>query len=110
MPFAVSALPALSETPEKLPYLAAVAILSSVIPYTLEFAALRRLDTHTFGVLLSLEPAVAAVAGWSLLGQTLGWTDTLAISAVVIASVVATFERRAPVERPAPIPAPVHAG
>ncbi|MBI3227944.1 MAG: hypothetical protein HYZ39_23115 [Mycolicibacterium cosmeticum] len=53
---------------------------------------------------------MAAIAGWSLLGQTLGWTDTLAISAVVIASVVATFERRAPVERPAPIPAPVHAG
>jgi inner membrane transporter RhtA len=110
LPFAAGALPALGLSPEKLPYLAAVAILSSVIPYSLEFAALRRLDTHTFGVLLSLEPAVAAIAGWSLLGQTLTWTDTLAISAVVIASVVATVERRTATERIPPSSTPVLAG
>ncbi|WP_414693562.1 EamA family transporter [Ornithinimicrobium sp.] len=64
-----------------------VALLSSAVPYSLELLALRRLATAVFGVLLSLEPAVAAFAGLLVLGQTL---DTLQISGmalVVLASI-----------------------
>lgn len=62
----------------------AVALLSSVIPYSLELEALRSLPTRVFGVLMSLEPAVAAIAGFLLLQQVLGWR---ALSAMVLVSV-----------------------
>lgn len=68
----------------------AVALLSSVIPYTLETESLRRIPAHVFGVLMSLEPAVAAVAGFLVLGQTLGARDLLAIGLVTAASVGVT--------------------
>ncbi|HEU4977912.1 MAG TPA: EamA family transporter [Solirubrobacteraceae bacterium] len=68
----------------------AVALLSSVIPYTLETESLRRVPAHVFGVLMSLEPAVAAVAGFLVLGQTLGARDLLAIGLVTAASVGVT--------------------
>jgi inner membrane transporter RhtA len=66
---------------------AAVALLSSVIPYTLETEALRRLPANVFGVLMSLEPALAALAGFIVLGQDLGVRELLAIGLVVAASV-----------------------
>ena len=66
----------------------AVALLSSVIPYSLETEALRRLPANVFGVLMSLEPAVAAIAGWVVLGQGLGARDIVAIALVTAASVV----------------------
>lgn len=66
---------------------AAVALLSSVIPYTLETEALRRLPANVFGVLMSLEPAVAALAGFVVLGQDLGGRELVAIALVVAASV-----------------------
>ena len=69
---------------------AAVALLSSVIPYTLETESLRRLPANVFGVLMSLEPAVAALAGFLVLGQALGARDLAAIACVVTASVGAT--------------------
>ncbi len=50
---------------------AGIAVLSSVLPYSLELIALRRLAAHVFGILLSLEPAVAAVAGSSCSVSTL---------------------------------------
>ncbi|MGW0711889.1 EamA family transporter [Streptomyces sp. NPDC002643] len=65
---------------------AAVAVLSSVLPYTLELLALRRLPAATFAVLMSLEPAIAATAGFLILGQTLSLTDSLAIALVIGAS------------------------
>jgi inner membrane transporter RhtA len=65
---------------------AAVAMLSSTIPYSLELEALRLLPASTFGVLMSLEPAVAAAAGFLLLDQGLAADETLAIALVVIAS------------------------
>jgi inner membrane transporter RhtA len=63
-----------------------VALLSSVIPYTLELEALRRLPASVFGVLMSLEPAVAALAGYVVLGEALGARELVAIALVAAAS------------------------
>lgn len=65
---------------------AAVAVLSSVLPYTLELLALRRLPASTFAILMSLEPAVAATAGFLVLHQALSATEALAIALVIAAS------------------------
>lgn len=65
---------------------AAVAMLSSVLPYTLELLALRRLPASTFAILMSLEPALAATAGFLILGQSLTSAQALAITLVVAAS------------------------
>jgi inner membrane transporter RhtA len=71
-----------------------VALLSSAIPYSLELEALRRLPQGTFGVLMSLEPAMAATVGFVALGQGLAADELLAIGLVVGAS--AGMLRRAP--------------
>ncbi|MER5715107.1 EamA family transporter [Streptomyces sp. NPDC002132] len=65
---------------------AAVALLSSVLPYTLELLALRRLPASTFAVLMSLEPALAALSGFLVLDQTLSAAQAAAIALVVAAS------------------------
>jgi len=64
----------------------AVAMLSSAIPYSLELEALRRLPQGVFGVLMSLEPAVAAGVGFALLDQGLVAREVVAIALVVVAS------------------------
>ncbi|MEU1270436.1 EamA family transporter [Streptomyces sp. NPDC005799] len=64
----------------------AVAIMSSVLPYTLELLALRRLPAPTFAILMSLEPALAATAGFLILGQTLSPVQAAAIALVIGAS------------------------
>jgi inner membrane transporter RhtA len=71
-----------------------VALFSSAIPYTLEIAALRRLPAATFGVLMSLEPAIAAAVGFVLLGQVLGVHDLVAIAFVAVASAGASLSAR----------------
>jgi inner membrane transporter RhtA len=81
--------------PEWLAIGCAVALMSSVLPYSLETEALRRLPANVFGVLMSLEPAVAAVAGLVVLGQDLRARDVVAIAFVVVASIGVT--RAAPV-------------
>jgi inner membrane transporter RhtA len=63
------------------------ALLASVIPYTLELAALRRVPRNVFGILLSLEPVAAAAIGWLLLHQSAGPVRIGAIALVVAASV-----------------------
>jgi inner membrane transporter RhtA len=65
----------------------AVAMLSSALPYTLEMVALRRLSTRTYGTLMSLEPALAALAGLALLHERLSPVQWMAIGAVMIASI-----------------------
>lgn len=64
-----------------------VAVLSSAIPYSLEMIALRGIPKRSFGVLLSLEPAVGALAGLAILHERLVVTQWLAIAAIVAASV-----------------------
>ena len=68
----------------------AVALMSSVLPYSLETEALRRLPANVFGVLMSLEPGVAALAGFAVLGQDLRARDVVAIGLVVAASIGVT--------------------
>ena len=63
-----------------------IALLSSVLPYSLELVALRRLSARVFGVLLSLEPAAAALAGLLVLGQRLTPTQLVGMALVVLAS------------------------
>jgi inner membrane transporter RhtA len=76
--------------PELLAAGAAVALVSSVIPYSLDLEALRRLPARVFGVLMSLEPAVAALAGLVVLGQALALREWLAVALVMVASAGAT--------------------
>jgi inner membrane transporter RhtA len=73
---------------------AAVAVLSSALPYSLELFALRRMRSRVFGVLMSLEPAMAALSGLLFLGQHLHLHEWLAICCVVAASVGATLGAR----------------
>jgi inner membrane transporter RhtA len=68
-----------------------VAILSSAIPYSLELSALRTLSTRVFGVLMSLEPAVAALVGFLVLGELLDWRAVVAIGLVTVAAAGASL-------------------
>jgi len=77
----------------------AVGMLSSAIPYSFELEALRRIATSVFGVLMSLEPAMAALAGLLVLGQNLSGRALAGIALVVTASVCASrSSRRAPID------------
>lgn len=80
---------------------AAVGLLSSVVPYSCELVALRTLSPAVFGILMSLEPAAAALAGIAVLGELLGPAQWAAIGCVVAASIGATRSGRQAV-------APVH--
>ena len=73
--------------PEVLLIFLSVAVLSSALPYALEMEALRRLPTRVFGVLSSLGPAMAALAGLVVLHEALGWREIVALLLVTIASV-----------------------
>ena len=80
---------------------AAVGLLSSVIPYSCEMVALRSLRPAVFGILMSLEPAAAALAGIVVLGEFLTPVQWVAMACVVVASVGATRTGRALAE---PVP------
>ncbi|SCF21665.1 EamA family transporter [Micromonospora mirobrigensis] len=80
---------------------AGLALLASVLPYTLELLALRRLPTATFAVLMSLGPAIAALAGWLVLGQALHVREMVAI-ALVIAASIGAVRAGGPAKAPAP--------
>jgi inner membrane transporter RhtA len=80
--------------PHVLVFGALVGILSSAIPYSLELEALRRIATHVFGVLMSLEPAFAAFAGLIVLGQGLSGRELIGMALVVAASAGASLAAR----------------
>ncbi|GIE76653.1 membrane protein [Actinoplanes philippinensis] len=86
LPFGIADAGAALLNPATLALGAVVALLSSVLPYTMELLALRRLPTSTFAVLMSLGPAIAALAGFLILDQRLSPPELLAVALVVAAS------------------------
>ena len=94
LPFGLDGASAVLERPSLLVAALGVALLSSVISYGLELSALRRIPTQVFGILMSLEPAAAAVAGLLVLGEELGAREVLALLLVSLASGGITLARR----------------
>ena len=91
MPIALFAgMPAHTFEPMSLLYFVALAVLASALPFTLEMIALRNLSALSFGALMSLEPAIAALSGLFFLGETLLWTQWLALATIISASVGCT--------------------
>jgi inner membrane transporter RhtA len=74
----------------------AVACLGNVVPYSLEFAALKRVPARIFGVLMSIEPAIAALVGFLFLGEQLGMHEVAAIGLVSLAAIGVTITGRSP--------------
>jgi len=77
-----------------LPIALAVAILSTALPYSLEMVALTRLPARTFGTLMSLEPAMAALSGMLFLGESLNLMQWLGLLAIIAASAGSTLTSR----------------
>jgi inner membrane transporter RhtA len=101
LPFGARGASAVLDRPSLLVGAAVVAVLSSVISYGLEINALRRIPTRVFGILMSLEPAAAAVAGLFLLHQRLGAREITALLLVSLASLCVTLTKS---DRLTPIP------
>jgi len=98
LPFGVFRAGARLFLPDVLLLGAVAAILSSAIPYTLEMLALKSIPAKTFGLMMSLEPAIAALAGLVLLQQELPWGQGVAIGLVILASAGSSLTGRK--ERP----------
>jgi inner membrane transporter RhtA len=99
LPFGLTAGGSALAAPDVLLVGLAVALLSSVVPYAFELTALRTLASRVFGVLMSLEPAAAALAGLLVLGQVLTPWQLLAVALVVAASIgAARSPARAPLQ------------
>ncbi|MDX6200381.1 MAG: inner rane transporter RhtA [Actinomycetota bacterium] len=94
LPFGAPGAAAVVDRPALLLPSFAVALLSSVIPYGAELSALRRIPTRVFGILMSLEPAAAAVAGLLFLDQRLHAREVAALLMVSAASAGVTLARR----------------
>jgi inner membrane transporter RhtA len=101
LPFGASGASAVLDHPSLLLGATAVALLSSVFSYGLEINALRRMPTRVFGILMSLEPAAAAIAGLLVLHQRLGLREVVALLLVSLASLGVTLARRGPATPPA---------
>jgi len=93
-PFGAEASLALVGAPFLLLGVLAVALLSTTIPWSLEFEALKRMPARSYGVLVTLEPATAVVVGILLLGETLTWATVLAVVCVTTAAVGVTLHDR----------------
>ncbi|SIR97760.1 DMT family transporter [Microbacterium sp. RURRCA19A] len=100
LPFGIAQAGAVLLQPGILALGAAVALLSSTVPYALELIALRRLPASAFAIMMSLGPATASLAGFLLLGQHLSWLEIAGIALVIAASIgaVTAASRRPAVE------------
>ena len=103
LPFGILSAGSALLRPDLLALGAAVAVLSSTIPYALELIALRRLPAAVFAILMSLSPATAALAGWLLLGQQLAWLELIGIALVITASIGAVRSSNRAAARSAPL-------
>lgn len=84
-------IPAHTFEPMSLLYFVALAVLASALPFTLEMIALRNLTALSFGTLMSLEPAIAALSGFIFLHEQLLWTQWLALAVIITASMGCTY-------------------
>jgi inner membrane transporter RhtA len=91
-------------SPVALRYGAAIALLSTALPYTLEMVALTRLPARTFGILMSIEPVFGALAGWVMLHEQLALVQWIAIGMVILASIGTTWSASAQPAAPVPMP------
>jgi inner membrane transporter RhtA len=96
IPFGIAHAGSTLLSPALLPYALGVAVLSSALPYSLEMIALTRLPARTFSTLLSLEPAIAAMAGVALLGERLSLLQWLAIATIIVAAAGTALSVRRP--------------
>lgn len=84
-------IPAHTFEPTSLMYFIALAVLASALPFTLEMIALRNLSALSFGTLMSVEPAIAALSGFIFLGEQLLWNQWLALATIITASIGCTY-------------------
>ena len=77
--------------PSNFIYFIALAVLASALPFTLEMIALRHLTPLSFGTLMSIEPAIAALSGFIFLGEQLLWNQWLALATIICASMGCTY-------------------
>ena len=77
--------------PSNFIYFIALAVLASALPFTLEMIALRHLTALSFGTLMSIEPAIAALSGFIFLGEQLLWNQWLALATIICASIGCTY-------------------
>jgi inner membrane transporter RhtA len=96
LPFGVAHAGVALLDPKLVPVALGVGLLSSALPYSLEMFALQRLPARVFGIWMSLEPAVAALSGWIMLGERLSLLQCLAIVCVMAASFGSALTSRVP--------------
>lgn len=98
VPFGVATAGANLLDPALLPLGLAVALLSSAIPYALDMVALPHIPSRLFGILMSGQPAFAALSGLVILGEVLSWGQLAGMAAIIAASIGATLTiaRRVP--------------
>ncbi|WP_420878260.1 EamA family transporter [Streptomyces sporangiiformans] len=75
-------------------YAVAAGVLSSAVPYLADLFTLRRVPAQAFGLFMSVNPVLAALAGWIILGQNLGWTEWASVGAIVAANSLSILTRR----------------
>jgi inner membrane transporter RhtA len=85
-------------------YGAAIAALSTALPYTLEMVALTRLPARTFGILMSIEPVFGALVGWLMLHEQLAVVQWAAIGMIILASIGSTWSTSVQPASPVPMP------
>ena len=100
LPFGVASAGPLLIDPAILPLGLAVALLSSAIPYALDMAALPHVPARLFGILMSGQPAFAALSGLMILGETLSFGQVAGMAAIVLASIGATMTIARPENQP----------
>ena len=92
-PFAVGSITPVFDNPVLIGNLVALAVLSTTVPFYLEFSALKTLTPQAYGVLITLEPAVAAIIGVIALGDVLGFEGIIAVACVTLAAIGSTFSQ-----------------
>lgn len=92
-PFAAGSITPVFDNPVLIGNLIALAVLSTAVPFYLEFSALKTLTPQAYGVLITLEPAVAAVIGVIALGDILGFEGIVAVICVTLAAIGSTLSQ-----------------